>query len=399
MNTNYEAVESLVELLVKKAGFDVHKDYSEVELEKTKNSISSLIKERGRVTKDKKTINTLLEELKVRQASWENNAEIVGKSLLKAYKEGKDYNSVKARIDLLTNLANKGTENLTVKSVYDTTKRLNTEYQELLSKMSSINYKNEEEKEMDSKYKAYLENKITSLDKELESLDKELVSLREVELKEVNIESKIKEYIKVLKKDVDKIDNAVSSSVTNSVKFDVWQRLQTAKEETNKKLETANDLLLKTTNMLEDVKKNQESIKERKSSYEIDRGRCNNKLNTIKNKLEEDNYENSTLRMIDINNSEILRLEIEALNNKKDVIYVDAFKVKEELIKEWSKINDSPPKEEIVIKEEPIKEEEILPEIKDIDESNILEDLKLEIENVKNSVVNKEEKNKIELDW
>ena len=80
MNTNYETVVSLIELLVKKAGFDLSSNYSEIELQKTKDSISSLVKDRN-TSNDKKTINALIENLKVRQANWENNAEMVGKRL------------------------------------------------------------------------------------------------------------------------------------------------------------------------------------------------------------------------------------------------------------------------------------------------------------------------------
>ena len=99
MNTSHEAVVSLIELLVKKAGFDLSKNYSEIELQKTKDSITSLMKERNSST-NKKELASFIENLKVRQANWENNAEMVGRSLLKAYEEGKDYNSVKMRIEL-----------------------------------------------------------------------------------------------------------------------------------------------------------------------------------------------------------------------------------------------------------------------------------------------------------
>ena len=36
MNNNFEAIKSLVSLLVKKAGFDINSNYSEEELAKTK---------------------------------------------------------------------------------------------------------------------------------------------------------------------------------------------------------------------------------------------------------------------------------------------------------------------------------------------------------------------------
>ncbi len=402
MNTNYEAVVSLVELLVKKAGFDVHKDYSEVELEKTKNSISSLVKEKGH-SKDKKTINSLIDNLKVRQANWENNAEIVGKSLIKAYLEGKDYESVKARIDLLGNLALKGTENVTVTSVYGELKKLNKDYEELKNKISNTSYVNQEEKEMDTKYKAYLENKLTSLDSEISSLDNELEGLREVEIKEVNIEAKIKEYAAKLKSDLDKIEKIVNSSINSDVTAEVWDKLEVARNETKEKLDKSNDLLLKTESMLEDVKKSKDSISERKNKFEIEKTRANTKLNNINTKLEEDKYDNNTLKMIDLNNSEIMRLQIEALNNKKDVIYVDALKVKEELIKEWNKgsgvnFTESPIEKEKTTQEEKTleidsssPEEKIEELVKEVNDNKDIMDVVKEAE----EILNKEEPPKV----
>ena len=117
MNNNFEAIKSLVSLLVKKAGFDINSNYSEEELAKTKESIKKLQSEKEG-SNNQKTLSKIIDALKLRQANWENNAEIVGKSLLNAYKEGKEYTSVKARIELLGNLASKGTENLSAGNLY-----------------------------------------------------------------------------------------------------------------------------------------------------------------------------------------------------------------------------------------------------------------------------------------
>jgi len=397
MNTNYEAVVSLIELLVKKAGFDLSSNYSELELQKTKESIASLIKKRD-TAKDKNELNSLIESLKVRQAKWENNAEMVGKSLVTAYEEGKDYGTVKMRIELLANLAQKGTDNISVGSVYDRIKSLDNEYKTLTEKIENTNYSNEAEKEMDVRYKTYLENKLTSIEIEVEALDKELESLREVELKDVGIVTKIKEYITKLKSDREKIDKAVKSSVNSDVGFEVWERLETAKNNTNDKLNHANDLLTKTEEMLENVKKNRADITERKNGLEADKTRCKTKLANVTKKLEESSYENTSLKMIDVNNSEMMKLELESLNNKKDVVYVDVGKVKEELIKAWSKdrppitrtrkpIVEKPTLEKEIIKkevEEKIPKPEIEEEILDktIIMDPILEEISKEIEEV-----------------
>ena len=44
MNNNFEAIKSLVSLLVKKSGFDIDKNYSEEELAKTKENIHKVRK-------------------------------------------------------------------------------------------------------------------------------------------------------------------------------------------------------------------------------------------------------------------------------------------------------------------------------------------------------------------
>ena len=220
MNNNFEAIKSLISLLVKKAGFDLDKNYSEVELEKTKSSIEELTYEKNN-SNNKKAISNIIDNLRVRQANWENNAEIVGKSLIEAYQSGKDYQSIKARIELLGSLAVKGTENLGVGSIYSKLTELEKKYEELNTKIETNDYKNLNEKEMDERYKTYLENKITSFEVEVENLNKELESLRDIELKDVNVVNKIKEYIDKMDSDLERINKALSTSVNSDISFEV----------------------------------------------------------------------------------------------------------------------------------------------------------------------------------
>ena len=93
--------------------------------------------------------------------------------------------------------------------------------------------------------------------------------------------------------------------------------------------------------MLENVRNNRTNNNNKKEILLDELDKCTTKMNNVSNKLKEDNYVNTTERIMDINEKEKIRLEIDYLKNKKDVIYVDASKVKEELIKEWSntKIN------------------------------------------------------------
>lgn len=412
MNNNFEAIKSLISLLVKKAGFDLDKNYSEVELEKTKSSIEELTYEKNN-SNNKKEISNIIDNLRVRQANWENNAEIVGKSLIEAYQSGKDYQSIKARIELLGSLAVKGTENLGVGSIYSKLTELEKKYEELNTKIETNDYKNLNEKEMDERYKTYLENKIASFEVEVENLNKELESLRDIELKDVNIVNKIKEYIDKMDSDLERINKALSTSVNSDISFEVFERLENAKEELEVKSTKDKETLSKAESMLDNVRKNRININERKDSIESEIDKLNNKLTNVKIKLDENDYTNQIEKIIDVNELERVRLELESLKNKKDVVYVDAIKVKEELIKEW---NTSPGRTEVEQKKENPEpkndvdntivintetEIKVEPEEKNVDNEEVI-NTENEKEEEKDKVVEveKEKKHKrIELDW
>lgn len=412
MNNNFEAIKSLISLLVKKAGFDLDKNYSEVELEKTKSSIEELTYEKNN-SNNKKAISNIIDNLRVRQANWENNAEIVGKSLIEAYQSGKDYQSIKARIELLGSLAVKGTENLGVGSIYSKLTELEKKYEELNTKIETNDYKNLNEKEMDERYKTYLENKITSFEVEVENLNKELESLRDIELKDVNIVNKIKEYIDKMDSDLERINKALSTSVNSDISFEVFERLENAKEELEVKSTKDKETLSKAESMLDNVRKNRININERKSLIENEIDKLNGKLTNVRIKLDENDYTNQIEKIIDVNELERVRLELESLRNKKDVVYVDAVKVKEELIKEWNTSSGKTKAEQkeenpefesnvdntVVINNE--NSEKVESEEKNVDNEEVV-NTENEKEEEKDKVVEveKEKKHKrIELDW
>lgn len=416
MNNNFEAIKSLVSLLVKKSGFDIDKNYSEEELAKTKENIQKLQSEKES-SNNQKTLGKIIDTLKLRQANWENNAEIVGKSLLNAYKEGKDYSQVKARIELLGNLAYKGTENLSAGNLYSKLSELESKYNELNNKIDTYEYKNTEEREMDEKYKSYLDNKISSLNDEIKIVNKELDELRDIELKDVTIVNKIKEYIDKLDNDLARIDRILNESANMDISFEVYERLESAKEELESKQIRNKDTLEKAEKMLENVRINRTNSNSKKGILEEELDKCTTKKNNISTKLKEDNYINTTERIIDINEKEKIRVELDYLNNKKDVIYVDAIKVKDELIREWSTKKENFVEKTNNYKEEIIKEQEeknvdkveVVNNKPVIEENEILRNEELileekpeykEIEEEK-EITSEEKKNnnRIELDW
>lgn len=420
MNNNFEAIKSLVSLLVKKSGFDIDKNYSEEELAKTKENIQKLQSEKES-SNNQKTLGKIIDTLKLRQANWENNAEIVGKSLLNAYKEGKDYSQVKARIELLGNLAYKGTENLSAGNLYSKLSELESKYNELNNKIDTYEYKNTEEKEMDEKYKSYLDNKISSLNDEIKIVNKELDELRDIELKDVTIVNKIKEYIDKLDNDLARIDRILNESANMDISFEVYERLESAKEELESKQIRNKDTLEKAEKMLENVRINRTNSNSKKEILEEELDKCTTKKNNISTKLKEDNYINTTERIIDINEKEKIRVELDYLKNKKDVIYVDAIKVKDELIREWSTKKENFVEKTNNYKEEIIKEQEeknvdkveVVNNKPVIEENEILRNEELILEEkpeykeieeekeTKKEITSEEKKNnnRIELDW
>lgn len=420
MNNNFEAIKSLVSLLVKKSGFDIDKNYSEEELAKTKENIQKLQSEKES-SNNQKTLGKIIDTLKLRQANWENNAEIVGKSLLNAYKEGKDYSQVKARIELLGNLAYKGTENLSAGNLYSKLSELESKYNELNNKIDTYEYKNTEEREMDEKYKSYLDNKISSLNDEIKIVNKELDELRDIELKDVTIVNKIKEYIDKLDNDLARIDRILNESANMDISFEVYERLESAKEELESKQIRNKDTLEKAEKMLENVRINRTNSNSKKEILEEELDKCTTKKNNISTKLKEDNYINTTERIIDINEKEKIRVELDYLNNKKDVIYVDAIKVKDELIREWSTKKENFVERTNNHKEEIIKEQEetnvdkveVVNNKPVIEENEILQNEELILEEkpeykeieeekeTKKEMTSEEKKNnnRIELDW
>lgn len=420
MNNNFETIKSLVSLLVKKSGFDIDKNYSEEELAKTKENIQKLQSEKES-SNNQKTLGKIIDTLKLRQANWENNAEIVGKSLLNAYKEGKDYSQVKARIELLGNLAYKGTENLSAGNLYSKLSELESKYNELNNKIDTYEYKNTEEREMDEKYKSYLDNKISSLNDEIKIVNKELDELRDIELKDVTIVNKIKEYIDKLDNDLARIDRILNESANMDISFEVYERLESAKEELESKQIRNKDTLEKAEKMLENVRINRTNSNSKKEILEEELDKCTTKKNNISTKLKEDNYINTTERIIDINEKEKIRVELDYLNNKKDVIYVDAIKVKDELIREWSTKKENFVEKTNNYKEEIIKEQEeknvdkveVVNNKPVIEENEVLRNEELILEEkpeykeieeekeTKKEMTSEEKKNnnRIELDW
>ena len=403
MDTNYEAVKCLIEILVKKAGYDVNKNYSENELKKTKETISKLEKDKDI---EKPTKNEIISNLKIRQANWENNAEVVGKSLLECYKNNKSYMDVRAKVEFLSNLAKKDEEEKNGESlmsyVYSKLKKLENEYNELNLKIESNDYVNQEEKDLDAKLKDYLINSNDNFTNEISLCDDELERLKDVEYKEQSIKDRLNGYVVNVKKDVELLDKLKKNSLDKGITLEVWEKIEDIELGIKEKLEKVLKTLKKIDKVLEEVKENRERCNSKKAFLNSEIDKNNNKLTRINDRLNSYDYLDYTSKIKDLNKKELIRIELNELKNKKDVIYVNVDMVKAELIKEWSKISGTGEREPQVIEKEEIKEVEKkveTPIIKPVLDEKINK-VEIKKEEVKPELTaEKKETNKIELDW
>ena len=412
MDTNYEAVKCLIEILVKKAGYDVNKNYSENELKKTKETISKLENDKDI---EKSTKNELIANLKIRQANWENNAEVIGKSLLDCYKNNKSYMDVRAKVEFLSNLAKKDEESKNGQSlmtyVYSKLKELENEYNELNLRIESNDYINQEEKDLDVKLKEYLINSIDNYSNEISLCDDELERLKDVEHQEQMIKERLNAYIANVKKDVELLDKLKKNSLDKGITLEVWEKIEDIELNIKSKLEKVLSVLKKTENVLNEVNENRERCNNKKTIMSKEIERSNNKLNRINERLNYDAYLDYNIIIKDFNKKELIRIELNELKNKKDVIYVNVDMVKEELIREWSKnfsdnssIEFKPKKSDNIISENIVEDKKDKENEITVDKPLVKEDSINEIESKKEIVKleekeDKKESNKIELDW
>ena len=396
MDTNYEAIRSLIEILVKKAGYDINSSYSENELSKTKETINKL-------EQDSELENTIKDELlanlKIRRANWENNAEVIGKSLLNCYKEKKSFSEVRGKIEYLSKIAKneeeKNSQSL-MSYIYNRIKQLDEHLKDLKIKIEENNYINDEEKELDKKLQEYLINAVDRENNKLTLIDKELERIKDEQHKEQAIKDKLNNYVTNVKKDIEILDKLKKSSLNKGITLEIWEKIENIELNIKEKLEKVLKLIKHNEEVLKELESNKLKCENKKTMLANSIEKNNKKLEQITDKINENDYVDYASKINDINQKELINIELNELNNKKDVIYVNVDKVKEELIKEWTKDkNNSIQTDNISASEnnenynELGKKEEVIEKV----EENKLEINKQE----KKEITTKS--NKIELDW
>ncbi len=402
MDTNYEAVKSLIEILVKKAGYDVDKNYSENELKKTKETIIKLENDKEL---ERNIKNELIANLKIRQVNWENNAEVIGKSLLNCFKDKKSYSEVRGKVEFLSNLAKKDEDGKNGQSlmsyIYSKLKDLENKYNELNTKIEENNYLNLEEKDLDIKLRDYLVNSIDNYQNEMSLCEDELRRLKDVKYKEETLKEKLLVYVANVKKDIEALEILKKSSLDKGITLEVWEKIENIELSIKSKLERVLKTLRKSENFLNSVQEDQNRCNAKKAMLSKEIERSNNKLKRVNERINENDYLDYASKIRDLNKKEIIRIELNELKNKKDIIYVNVDKVKEELVREWSKrenetggstekvdlklmtkVDDNKPKIEKIVKEENIEVKEEIKKAEIVDQipKNIMTTNKIELD-------------------
>ena len=243
---------------------------------------------------------------------------------------------------------------------------------------------------------------------EISLCDNELERLKDVEYKEQSIKEKLNVYVSNVKKDVELLDKLKKNSLDKGITLEVWEKIEDIELGIKSKLEKVLKALSKTDKILSEVKENREKCNSKKAMMSKEIERNNHKLSRINERLNNDDYLDYTRKIKDLNKKELIRIELNELKNKKDVIYVNVDMVKDELIREWSKNSD----DSSVIKavDRMANGESRKVEHKDafnkaVDNSFVKNQTISKIEVKKEEVVEvkpveeKKESNKIELDW
>lgn len=384
MDTSYTVIKSLIELIVKKSGFDINNDYSEEELKKTNETIKKLESESHLSDNNRKI---LLTNLKHRKLKWENNAANIGKLLLKSYEDKKPFEEVQDKVVYLCKLAKKGEEVTNNKSlmnyVYGRIDLLEKEYTSIIKHIKDTDYVNYEEKNLDSKLRDALNSRLSSHKEKLNLIELELARLIKIENSENLVNDKVNKYIAKIKKNIQDLEELKMNSIEKEISLDVWEKIETIELNIKDKLEQTLSIVNETKETSENITSKREELLKQQQRYKEDLEKIQQKLEEVEERIAQDDYIDYYNKIADIDKKELIRLELSEFNNKKEVIYIDIDKIYEELKKEWGKIENNTIKE-IKIDVHPKKiEKETLKEL------NIIKKEKpKEIYN-----------NKIELDW
>ncbi|MEG2457792.1 MAG: hypothetical protein RSB41_02765 [Bacilli bacterium] len=402
MDTNFEAIKSLIELLVKKSGFDLSKRFSSEQLEKTKDAINKLNIEKkdDNSNLNKKEVDILLSELKDRLSMWEHNAEVVGRELLKSYKEGRTLDQELSQIELLSSLAKEDTEHISSGSlmsyIYSTINKYENEISLLEEKVKNNNYLNTQDKELDIKLSKYLDNKENEYKEELKYICEELDRLRDVESSDVGAIERLKKHLTKISQDIKRLDDLKKDNLNKGITIELWEKIEKVEAEIKDKESQATNNLSKIERTLEEVRKNRIEYNSRKKSIEEETSKVKNKLKSLTEKINNNDYIDYTAKVIDEHDLELYRSKIERLKNKKEVIYIDVQRIKEEILSSWNKEentnnikqneNLTPP---VTIESDLITEE---------DEDYKVEEAIEKVENENRDTIDTQNK-RIELDW
>lgn len=336
-NISFEALNSLISLLVKKAGYNIDIDYASEELSKTFNSIRKAEEELKKYDENEPKyveLKEILKNLSKRKNNFENNSEIIGKNIISYYKDNKDINEIKKLIEKLAIAVENSEDNEPneISTIYNTINNLEIEYAKLEEKISDFNYIDNNSKEIDIRTKNYLESKINTYNSSIERIIKELEKLKEIEVDDKSKLNKTKIDRTENEAKLEKLIELKIKALNQEVSNEIWNKIESTENNIKRKSKKINETIVYYQELYDKTIEEINRLYIEKEKYFKSLTKAKEKVSEVNNRINNNDYIDYIKKIIDETELNVLENKIIRYKNKKDVVYVDSTKIKNEII-------------------------------------------------------------------
>ncbi len=363
MDTNFESIKSLIELLVKKAGFSLNEKTADKEYNEVKKLIN---KYNSNINSD------IYKYISEQKKHWESNSEFVGSNLLDAYNSGKQENQINNELSILIKNAlqeeNKKVSTTLMSYIYNSISTNEEKLNFIIEKINSCDYIDDEERTSDLREKEYLEKKVSELNDEERILLSYITTLKSAIENDKAISTRISDNIFKIKCKIKALEEAKEKIKNLYIPIAYQERLITTISKYYLKLE----LLEKEVGKIEKEIKNNDSkiieINDKIVSIQNDKNKVEELLSKTKELINSNEYIDISTKIIDEIKREIVIYTLNILKNQKEVIYVDVVQIEKEIREEWNKKKY---KKDVVVKTtEKVKKKETIVKQSEIKNKN-----------------------------
>ena len=336
-NISFEALSSLISLLVKKAGYNIDVDYASEELSKTFNSIRKVEEELKKYDENEPKyveLKEILKNLNKRKNNFENNSEIIGKNIISYYKDNKDINEIKKLINKLAAVVENSEDNEPneISTIYNTINTLEIEYAKLEEKISNFNYIDNNSKEIDFRTKNYLESKINTYNSTIERIIKEVDKLKETEADDKSKLNKTKIDKTENEAKLEKLIDVKLKALNQEVSNEIWHKIESTESNIKRKGKKINETIAYYQELYDKTIEEINRLYIEKEKYFKNLTKAKQKVSEVNNRINDNDYIDYIKKIIDETELNVLENKIIRYKNKKDVVYVDSTKIKNEII-------------------------------------------------------------------